>query len=186
MMSGRWPQQPPPPLAGVLELATQHLQAWASWEGDERCGARTAHPPTLLPPPLKHPHCMYICAICRPRSAPHTGPPAAPSRSRSSAVLQMRKLIPCYLAGFTTAGRLRGALLTAESVADWEAAVADPGRWGFNPDEPYALSALRAARLKGGSRSTPHTRVSLPQGWLQEGEDDDGVPDCLIEYACEG
>ena len=78
----------------------------------------------------------------------------------------MRKLIPCYLAGFTTASRLRGALLTAESVADWEAAVADPGRWGFNPDEPYALSALRAARLKGGSRSTPHTRGTTHRAFL--------------------
>jgi tRNA-dihydrouridine synthase len=35
MLSGQLPQQGPLDLAGVLELALQHVQAWAAWETDE-------------------------------------------------------------------------------------------------------------------------------------------------------
>lgn len=35
MLSGHLPSQAPPPLAEVLLLALQHLQAWVDWEQDE-------------------------------------------------------------------------------------------------------------------------------------------------------
>lgn len=35
MLSGQWPDQPPPALGGVLQIALQHLQSWADWEQDE-------------------------------------------------------------------------------------------------------------------------------------------------------
>jgi tRNA-dihydrouridine synthase len=36
MLGGRLPSTPPPALGGVLQLALQHLIAWAEWEQDER------------------------------------------------------------------------------------------------------------------------------------------------------
>jgi tRNA-dihydrouridine synthase len=35
MLAGQQPQHTAPNLAGVLDLALQHLVAWAEWEGDE-------------------------------------------------------------------------------------------------------------------------------------------------------
>ena len=35
MLSGKLPNQAPPPLGGVLQLALQHLSAWVDWEQDE-------------------------------------------------------------------------------------------------------------------------------------------------------
>lgn len=35
MLAGRLPSTAPPPLGGVLQLALQHLIAWAEWEQDE-------------------------------------------------------------------------------------------------------------------------------------------------------
>eukprot|EP00882_Tetradesmus_deserticola_P014411 GHRQ01015323.1.p1 GENE.GHRQ01015323.1~~GHRQ01015323.1.p1 ORF type:complete len:253 (+),score=68.03 GHRQ01015323.1:33-761(+) len=105
------------------------------------------------------------------------------------AVLKMRKLIPCYLQGFSTARRLQGQLFAATSLADWQALVTAPEAWGFDPAEPYPLQALRRARLKGAGqiRGGAKQKVALPPGWLEEGSDDEeGVPECLYDAACEG
>jgi hypothetical protein len=111
-----------------------------------------------------------------------------------SAVLKMRKLIPCYLAAFATAQQLQQQLFAAQSVSDWVQAVSDPDRWGFDPSEPYPLQALRRPRLKGGGqrRGGAQQRVVLPRGWLEDqGEAFDeqwmmaaGVDGC--DLACEG
>jgi hypothetical protein len=102
----------------------------------------------------------------------------------------MRKLIPCYLQGFSSTRRLQGQLFAASSLADWHAAAANPEAWGFDPAEPYPLQALRRARLKGAGqiRGSAQQKVVLPPGWLEEGSDDedDGVPECLDEASCEG
>jgi hypothetical protein len=98
------------------------------------------------------------------------------------AVLQMRKLIGCYLAGFDRP-EIRSRLYAAQSLRDWEAAV----RAHAADEAPFPAAALRVARLKGGGADgrPAQQRVSLPAGWL-EGRDDDGVPDYLTGDACEG
>jgi tRNA-dihydrouridine synthase len=35
MLSGQWPDRPPPALGQVLQLALQHVTAWVDWERDE-------------------------------------------------------------------------------------------------------------------------------------------------------
>ncbi|WIA36593.1 hypothetical protein OEZ86_007882 [Tetradesmus obliquus] len=106
------------------------------------------------------------------------------------AVLKMRKLIPCYLAGFSSARQLQRRLFAATSLADWHAAAADPEACGFDPSEPYPVQALRVARLKGAGlvRGGAAQKVVLPPGWLEEGsdEDDDSLLECLDEASCEG
>ncbi|KAF8065573.1 dus [Scenedesmus sp. PABB004] len=109
------------------------------------------------------------------------------------AVLKMRKLIPCYTAGFTSAVRLRGALFAATRVDEWQAVVGDPGRWGYDPAEPFPAAALRVARLKGAGQAGggARARVVLPQGWLTEGDDGGDEDDALLAgledvAACEG
>lgn len=105
----------------------------------------------------------------------------------------MRKLIPCYLSAFTTAKQLQGRLFAAQTLSDWQRAINDPERWGFDPHEPYPLAALRRARLKGGGqiRGSAQQRVVLPQGWLDDtaGDSFDEAwlqQDGLEEIACEG
>eukprot|EP00883_Tetradesmus_obliquus_P013650 jgi/Sobl393_1/6617/SZX61899.1 len=102
----------------------------------------------------------------------------------------MRKLIPCYLAGFSSARQLQRRLFAATSLADWHAAAADPEACGFDPSEPYPVQALRVARLKGAGlvRGGAAQKVVLPPGWLEEGsdEDDDSLLECLDEASCEG
>jgi hypothetical protein len=103
----------------------------------------------------------------------------------------MRKLIPCYLCGFASAQQqLQRALFAAASVTDWQAACADPERWGFDPAEPWPAAALRRARLKGSGqqhRGAAQQRVVLPPNWLQEGDGDDDVALLLDDVAaCEG
>jgi hypothetical protein len=104
----------------------------------------------------------------------------------------MRKLIPCYLTAFTTARRLQAQLFAAQSLADWQSAVSDPDRWGFDPAEPYPVAALRRPRLKGAGqiRGSAQQRVVLPPGWLDDDRDSfDGewmMQDGLTADACEG
>lgn len=104
----------------------------------------------------------------------------------------MRKLIPCYLAGFTSCQQLQGRLFAAQSVTDWQQAVSDPDRLGFDPLEPYPLSALRRPRLKGGglTRGSKQQKVVLPPGWLSDTrdsfEEEWMAQDCLAMDACEG
>jgi len=101
------------------------------------------------------------------------------------AVLQMRKLIGCYLAGFDAAhtAPLRGRLYEARTLAQWGTAA---GAWAGD-ETPFPAAGLRVARLKGGGADgrPARQRVSLPVGWL-EGRDDDRVPDYLTGDACEG
>lgn len=35
MVSGQWPDQLPPVLGEVLNIALRHLQSWVDWEQDE-------------------------------------------------------------------------------------------------------------------------------------------------------
>eukprot|EP00878_Enallax_costatus_P017997 GHUV01018923.1.p2 GENE.GHUV01018923.1~~GHUV01018923.1.p2 ORF type:complete len:105 (+),score=25.34 GHUV01018923.1:395-709(+) len=104
----------------------------------------------------------------------------------------MRKLIPCYLEGFQTAGpKLQSRLFAAASVAEWQAAVADPEQWCFDPGEQFPISALRKARYKGGRQQSRKSvnKVVLPVGWLSEGESDShdcDILDGMDESACEG
>jgi len=113
-------------------------------------------------------------------------------RSCRSAVLKMRKLIPCYLSAFTTVRQLQGRLFAAQTLSDWQQAISDPERWGFDPHEPYPLAALRRARLKGGGqvRGSARQRVVLPQGWMDDSAGDsfdeawlqqDGLEECAYE-----
>lgn len=109
-----------------------------------------------------------------------------------SGVLKMRKLIPCYLAGFASPRRLQGQLFAAQSIPDWQHACADPDRWGFDPLEPFPAAALRRPRLKGGpgqAAGAAKHKVVLPPGWLDEGDGDDDYvlpEECLGVDACEG
>lgn len=106
--------------------------------------------------------------------------------------MQMRKLIPCYLCGFESTRQLQGHLFAAQSIADWQRALSDPDQWGFDPLEPYPVSALRRARLKGGgqTRGAAQQRVVLPHGWLEdtgEGFDEAWMKqEGLRADACEG
>lgn len=99
-----------------------------------------------------------------------------------TAVLQIRKLVGSYLAGFHRP-ELKRQLFEATRLRDWEAAV----RGYEDDDEPFPAEVLRLPRLKGGGADGRPSRqkVSLPPGWL-EGRDDDGVPDYLTGDACEG
>lgn len=100
----------------------------------------------------------------------------------------MRKLIPCYLQGFQSARpRLQAHLFAATSVADWRAAIADPGQWDFDHTELFPMSALRQARYKGSGQHSRRSsgRVVLPQGWLNEANSDEEFT-CLDDYSCEG
>lgn len=109
-----------------------------------------------------------------------------------SAVLKMRKLIPCYLTAFTTARQLQAQLFAAQSLADWQSAVSDPDRLGFDPAEPYPVAALRRPRLKGAGqiRGSAQQRVVLPPGWLDDDRDSFDeewmMQDGLTADACEG
>lgn len=100
----------------------------------------------------------------------------------------MRKLIPCYLTGFKTTRQLQGQLFQAQTLADWQAAVSNPERWGFDPLEPYAIEALRKSRYKGsGQRQAgAQHKVVLPVGWLSEEQEGGEVPEWLDEASCEG
>ncbi|KAI8464215.1 MAG: dihydrouridine synthase-domain-containing protein [Monoraphidium minutum] len=99
-----------------------------------------------------------------------------------SAVLQMRKLVGCYLLGFEKPD-LKARLYAAQSLADWRAAAA-----AYADDAtPFPAAALRAPRLKGGGADgrPAAQKVSLPAGWL-EGRDEESVPEGLTGEACEG
>jgi hypothetical protein len=123
----------------------------------------------------------------------------------------MRKLIPCYLGGFTSSRQLQARLFAATSLQHWQDACGgDPARWGFDPAEPYPVTALRRARLKGSStdsgghlpssssssssssgsagtqqigaaQARRHRRVVLPPGWLHEGDDEGAAQEALLE-----
>eukprot|EP00775_Hariotina_reticulata_P003921 gene3921-4175_t len=112
-------------------------------------------------------------------------------QDETSAVLKMRKLIPCYLGGFQSPCHLlQPALYKAKSIADWERAVSDPDQFAFSPSEPFPAGALRVARLKGSGqiRGLQAQKIALPHGWLDDPDGD--VPEDLLSgmdtAACEG
>lgn len=112
-------------------------------------------------------------------------PPARPSvrLSGSETLLRMRKLVPLYLLGFGSAGRLQTELLKATTLAQWEAAVATGGGTLYDPEEPFPDAAVRAPRLKGGGPAVRQS-MGLPDNWLRA--EDDGVEACLSDFVCEG
>eukprot|EP00850_Spirogloea_muscicola_P005109 SM000023S07565 [mRNA] locus=s23:145254:148113:- [translate_table: standard] len=84
-----------------------------------------------------------------------------------SAVLQMRKMVPLYLLGYSSAAALEVQLMQGKSVRDWEVAMASKH---YNPAEPFPLSALRHPRLKGAGMQ----KVAFPEGFLQSLHKDKG------------
>jgi len=79
------------------------------------------------------------------------------------AMLQMRKWCAWYTKGFAGSASVRAALVRLESLADMRRELAR-----LDHAEPFPLAALRAHRAKG-SRTQ---RVSLPEGYLEELDDD--------------
>ena len=146
------------------------------WLFSEAAAALSGDPARWPPPPPPALNRVLQLALR------HVGDLAAWERSERGAVLEMRKLVGCYLAGFDRP-ELKRRLYAADCIKDWEAAV----RGHERDDEPFPAAALRLPRLKGGGADGRPARqqVALPPGWL-EGRDDDGVPDYLTGDACEG
>ncbi|CAG9462508.1 unnamed protein product [Pedinophyceae sp. YPF-701] len=99
-----------------------------------------------------------------------------------TSVLKMRSLVPLYLLGFPSAAELRKRLQKANSLGDWEAAIAVQD---WDPKEAPDPAAAAAARLKGKEPEGYKKKVALPPGWLDSWggtEDVEGGTD----DACEG
>mmetsp|Transcript_45128 Transcript_45128/g.115450 ORF Transcript_45128/g.115450 Transcript_45128/m.115450 type:complete len:239 (+) Transcript_45128:133-849(+) len=101
-----------------------------------------------------------------------------------TAARQMRKFVPLYLMGYASAKRnLQPALLSAGSVADWEAAIATAGH---DPEELPCAGARRQPRLKGAG-PLKRQRVALPYGWLDNLQSDQPPAGAAADAAaCEG
>jgi len=79
------------------------------------------------------------------------------------AMKQMRKWIGWYTKGFYGAANLRGALTSVTDLEGLERLLGEiPG------DEPFPMRALRMGRAKRGGKQ----RVKLPEGYLDDPEDD--------------
>jgi nifR3 family TIM-barrel protein len=78
-------------------------------------------------------------------------------------MLQMRKWCGWYTIGFRGSARVRAALVRVRTIEEMLARLAE-----LDPSEPFPAAALRAHRAKGGRTQ----RVSLPQGYLDERDDD--------------
>lgn len=78
-------------------------------------------------------------------------------------MLSFRKHATWYIKGFRAAARLRGQLMKITTPLDLAQAFE-----GLQLDQSYPLDALRAVRGKAGG----HQRVVLPDGYLNELEDD--------------
>jgi hypothetical protein len=83
-------------------------------------------------------------------------------------VLQLRKWVGWYTKGFRGSAALRASVGRLHTLADLDALLA-----GLDPDEPFPVAALRVSRAKG-SRTQ---RVALPQGYLDQRDDDTPPPD---------
>lgn len=149
------------------------------WLFTEAAAALSGDPALWPPPPPPALGGVLEAALS------HVTDLAAWEGSERAALLEVRKLIGCYLAGFERPDLkdLKRRLYAAEGLRDWEAAVRD-----YRDDpEPWPAAALRLPRLKGGGADgrPARQRVALPPGWL-EGRDEEGVPDGLTGDACEG
>jgi nifR3 family TIM-barrel protein len=83
-------------------------------------------------------------------------------------VLQLRKWVGWYTKGFRGSASLRASVGRLHTLADLDALLA-----GLDPDEPFPVAALRVSRAKG-SRTQ---RVALPEGYLEQRDDDTPPPD---------
>ena len=84
-------------------------------------------------------------------------------------VLQLRKWVGWYTKGFRGSAALRASVGQLHSLADLDALLA-----ALDPAEPFPLHALRASRAK----SSRTQRVALPEGYLDEREDDTPPEEC--------
>jgi tRNA-dihydrouridine synthase len=108
-----------------------------------------------------------------PPAPPHLGEVAEVMREHAELLvgwvqeqhaLQMfRKHATWYTKGFPGSARLRSKLTLVRTLAELEEVLAE-----FDPDEPFPATALRVPRGKSGGRQ----RVVLPEGYLDELEDD--------------
>lgn len=69
-------------------------------------------------------------------------------RNDHVAILQMRRLIPLYLYGFSSAILLQKQLMQAKTMREWEECTESDT---FYHLEPFPYKALRYPRLKGGA-----------------------------------
>eukprot|EP00193_Tetraselmis_chui_P011204 CAMPEP_0177770908 /NCGR_PEP_ID=MMETSP0491_2-20121128/11228_1 /TAXON_ID=63592 /ORGANISM="Tetraselmis chuii, Strain PLY429" /LENGTH=157 /DNA_ID=CAMNT_0019288259 /DNA_START=1587 /DNA_END=2060 /DNA_ORIENTATION=+ len=101
----------------------------------------------------------------------------------TTAVRQMRKFVPLYLLGYSSARRsLQPQLLSANSLCDWRLVV---NRSEYDPHELPSLEALRTPRLKGNG-PLKRQRVALPYGWLDDLDSDVPPSGPGADDACEG
>ncbi len=110
----------------------------------------------------------------------------APANCHRDSLLRLRKFVPLYLHGYTSAAPLRAALLRAETLDHWRAAAYDERL--YDADEPYPSTAVRFPRLKGGGVAVRQS-MGLPNGWLgAEGEGGLGAEAevLLADDVCEG
>jgi nifR3 family TIM-barrel protein len=84
-------------------------------------------------------------------------------------VLQLRKWVGWYTKGFRGSAALRASVGQLHTLADLDVMLA-----GLDPDEPFPMSALRASRAK----SSRTQRVALPEGYLEERDDDTPPAEC--------
>ena len=84
-------------------------------------------------------------------------------------VLQLRKWVGWYTKGFRGSAALRASVGQLHTLVDLDALLA-----GLDPEEPFPMSALRASRAK----SSRTQRVALPEGYLDERDDDTPPEDC--------
>jgi nifR3 family TIM-barrel protein len=78
-------------------------------------------------------------------------------------MMQFRKWTAWYTKGFSGSARVRGALMQLERLADLRPLLA-----GLDHSEPFPVAALRAGRAKGSKTQ----RVRLPEGYLDDLDDD--------------
>lgn len=170
------PPPPSPPPSGCAGVMVGRACLGRPWLFSETAAMLSGEPSAWPPPPPPRLGGVLALALAHLRGL------AEWEGDERCAVLQMRKLVGCYLEGFDRPA-LRARLVSAQTLEDWEAAVAGAA----GDDAPLSAVALRVPRLKGGgSDGRPaRQRVSLPPGWL-EGRDDDSVPDYLTGDACEG
>ncbi len=82
-------------------------------------------------------------------------------------VRTMRRFCTWYTKAFPGGARRRKELVRATTLADLERAL-----HGIDPTEPFPLEGLRVKRGKSGGRQ----KVSLPEGYLDDLEDDASPP----------
>jgi nifR3 family TIM-barrel protein len=75
---------------------------------------------------------------------------------------EFRKHVSWYLKGFRAGGTLRHSLALVDSLASLDRLLDE-----LDPIEPFPVSELGHPRGRQGS---PHTKVALPEGWLDDAD----------------